>query len=88
MARRRFAECHPRQVIVDLYGDNPCPLGLQAIYEKSVSFDDLKASIDEPYGKWALSSNATSAVKLWRVEPERFRYSIEPNKRSNERTDI
>ena len=63
---------YPRQVLVDIFGDGPCPLGLQAIYEKSVSLDDLKASIDEQYGKWALASNSSSPVKLWRVESEKF----------------
>ena len=42
---------YPRQVVVDIFGDSPCPLGLQAIYEKSVSLDDLKALIDEQYGQ-------------------------------------
>jgi hypothetical protein len=63
---------YPRQVLVDIFGEGPCPLGLQAIYEKSVSLDDLKASIDEQYGKWALPSNSSSPVKLWRVESEKF----------------
>ena len=35
--------------MVDVYGDNPCPLGLQAIYEKSVALEDRKAAIDEQY---------------------------------------
>jgi hypothetical protein len=63
---------YPRQVIVDIFGDDPCPLGLQAIYEKSVPLEALRASIDDRFGKWALPSNATSPVKLWRVEPEKF----------------
>lgn len=63
---------YPRQLMVDIFGEAPCPLGLAAIYEKSISLDDLKASIDGQYGKWALPSNADSPVKLWRVEPEKF----------------
>ena len=63
---------YPRQVVVETFGDTPCPLGLQAIYEKSVPLENLKAAIDERYGKWALPSNITSPVKLWRVEPEKF----------------
>jgi hypothetical protein len=63
---------YPRQVTVDIFGDDPCPLGLQAIYEKSVPLEALKASIDDRFGKWALPSNATSPVKLWRVESEKF----------------
>ena len=63
---------YPRQVIVDIFGDAPCTLGLAALYEKSVSMEDLKAEIDKQYGQWALPDNATLPVKLWRVEPEKF----------------
>ncbi len=63
---------YPREVIVDLLGNNPCSFGVVALYEKSVSMDDLKASIDERYGKWARADNATLPVKLWRVEPRKF----------------
>lgn len=71
---------YPRQVVVDIFGDDPCTLGLQAIYEKSVRLKDLEASIDELYGKWALASNATSPVKLWRVEPEKFAIQLSVTK--------
>lgn len=67
---------YPRQVIVDFFGSDHCPLGVEALYEKSVSVDELKTSIDEQYGKWALADNATLPVKLWRVEPERFAISL------------
>jgi hypothetical protein len=63
---------YPRQLIVDIFGDGKCPRGIMALYEKSVSIDQLKASIDSRYGKWALADNATSRVKLWRVESEKF----------------
>lgn len=63
---------YPRQVMVDIFGDNPCPLGMKAIYEKSVSLDELKVAIDKQYGQWALPGNADSPVNLWRVEPEKF----------------
>jgi hypothetical protein len=46
--------------------------GLMAVYDKSVSFDDLKSSIDQRYGKWTTALSDTSKVKLWRVEPEKF----------------
>lgn len=63
---------YPRQIVVDIFGDNPCPLGLEAIYEKSVSKDDLKVAIDKEYGQWGQPGNASSPAKLWRVEPEQF----------------
>jgi hypothetical protein len=67
-------------VIVDIFGDDPCPLGLAAIYEKSVSLNDLRAAIDEQYGKWALATNSDSPVKLWRVEPEKFAIQLSVTK--------
>lgn len=65
-------DVYPKQVVFDLLGNNPCPLGVLARYDKSVSMGDLKAAIDERCGKWALPSNATAPVKLWRVEPGKF----------------
>jgi len=63
---------YPRQVIIDIFGNDTYPRGILALYEKSVSVDDIKAAIDQRYGKWALADFATSPVKLWRVEPEKF----------------
>jgi hypothetical protein len=59
-------------VIIDIFGDGGCPRGIVAVYDKSVSMDDLKTSIDERYGKWGRADNATLPVKLWRVEPQKF----------------
>ena len=65
-------DIYPREVTVDLPDNTPCPLGLTAQYDKSVSLDDLKAAIDARYGKWAFAASATSPVKMWRVETERI----------------
>jgi hypothetical protein len=63
---------YPRQVTIDIFGNDRCPRGILALYEKSVSTDEIKAALDQRYGKWALADFATSPVKLWRVEPEKF----------------
>src|SRR5882672_1927321 len=63
---------YPRQVTIDIFGNDKCPRGILALYEKSVSTDEIKAALDQSYGKWALADFATSPVKLWRVEPEKF----------------
>lgn len=63
---------YPRQLMVDIFGDGKCPRGIPALYEKSVAIEQLEASINSRYGKWALADNATSPVKLWRVESEKF----------------
>ncbi len=66
-------DIYPKQVIVDLY-KNPCPLGVMAHYDKSVSLDDLRAAINERYGQWAfpLPLSAATPITLWRVESEKF----------------
>ncbi len=64
---------YPKQVMIDI--DNTSDrgvTGLVATYDKSVPLDDIRASIDERYGKWASAKNGTSPVNLWRVEPEKF----------------
>ena len=61
-------DIYPRQVIVDFFGSTGserCLRGVLAIYEKSVSMDDLSAAINQRYGKW---KNADMPA-LWRVEP-------------------
>lgn len=65
-------DTYPRQVMVDIFGDIPCPSGLEAIYEKSVSVGDLKVAIDKEYRQWGQPGNANLPVNLWRVEPEQF----------------
>jgi hypothetical protein len=63
---------YPRQVIIDIFGNDSCPRGIMALYEKSVSTDEINAALDQRYGKWAQGGNAALPVKLWRVEPEKF----------------
>jgi hypothetical protein len=67
---------YPRQVTIDIFGNDRCPRGISALYEKSVSTDEIKAALDQRYGKWALADFATSSVKLWRVQPEKFAISL------------
>jgi len=62
----------PKQLIIDM--NQSCLYGMTALYDKSIPVEDVKAAIDEHYGKWALPLNddAAGPVKLWRVEPEKF----------------
>ena len=60
----------PKQVIIDM--NQSCLYGMTALYDKSISVDDVRAAIDERYEKWAYTDFANSPVKLWRVEPEKF----------------
>ena len=56
----------PKQIRIDM--NRSCLYGMTAVYDKSVSLDDIRAAINERYGKWAIPS----PFKLWRVEPEKF----------------
>jgi hypothetical protein len=58
--------------MIDIFGKDNCPRGILALYEKSVSMEEINAALDQRYGKWAQGSNAALPVKLWRVEPEKF----------------
>jgi len=52
----------PKQTTIDMNED--CLYGMTAVYDKSVSLDQVKAAIDARYGKWALAQFADSAIKL------------------------
>jgi hypothetical protein len=62
----------PKQTIIDM--NKNCLYGMTVVYDKSVPLADVKAAIDERYGKWAYPKNDDAAmpVRLWRVEPEKF----------------
>jgi hypothetical protein len=61
---------YPKQVTIDI--DNCGVSGVVARYEKSVSVDAIKSSIDLRYSKSAYAGNSTTPVKMWRVESEKF----------------
>jgi hypothetical protein len=66
---------YPKQLSVDL--DNGLIRAVKATYDKSVTMDEIKAAVDQRYGKWALAtSNTNSHMRLWRVEPEKFAISL------------
>jgi len=47
-------------------------LGIEAHYDKPVPYDDIKAAIDDRYGKWLFVDNPSSPIKVWRVEPKQI----------------
>lgn len=61
---------YPAQVSFDHFINGSCPRGILALYDKSVSLDEIKAALDLRYSKWAQAGN--SNIKLWRVESEKF----------------
>src|SRR5690242_6768087 len=64
----------PKQTRIDMNRD--CLYGMTAVYDKSVPLDQVKAAIDERYGKWALAQFVNSPVRLWRVESESVAISL------------
>ena len=65
------AAIYPHNMSIDI--ENGAVLGIEAHYDKSVSMSDIKASIDDHYGKSTyVIDNETSPVKVWRVEPEKI----------------
>lgn len=61
---------YPVQLTIDINNKNLS--GMTALYDKSISTNDLKTAIDNYYNKWASANNSTSPVKLWRVVPDKF----------------
>lgn len=76
----------PKQMRVDMTQN--CLYGMTAIYDKSVSLDDLKTAIDERYGKWALAQFANSPIKLWRVESEKFAIQLSAADKKDEKMNL
>ena len=58
-----------------------------ARYDKSVSLDDLKAAIDERYGKWSVSGFTSGSVMLWHVESEKFTIQLAALDKRDERRE-
>jgi hypothetical protein len=66
---------YPKHVSVDL--ENGSIRAVMAIYDQSVTIEEIKGAVDQRYGKWALpTSDPHSHMRLWRVEPEKFAISL------------
>jgi hypothetical protein len=72
----------PKQFSVDMNQD--CLYGMTATYDKTVSLEAVKESIDAEFGKWALKS----PLKLWRVEPEKFAIQLSVTDKKEEKAHI
>jgi hypothetical protein len=64
---------YPVKVTIDRFGDDGCPRGILALYDKSVSMDAVASAVNQRFAEWAFNTHASSNnIKLWRVEPEKF----------------
>jgi hypothetical protein len=69
--RPETAAIYPHNINIDI--ENGAVLGIVAHYDKSVSVGDIKASIDDHFGKSTyVIDNETSPVKVWRVDAEKI----------------
>jgi hypothetical protein len=61
---------YPAQVLTDFV--NGEIVGLTAVYDKSVSTEELRAAVDARYSKWTVPG----LINSWRVEPEQLVITI------------
>ena len=64
---------YPAQVLTDLVRGEV--VGLTAVYDKSVSTDEIRAAVNRLYGKRPPSFHSDS-MSTWRIEEEQFAISI------------
>jgi hypothetical protein len=60
----------PKQMIVDM--DQGCIYGMTALYDKSVSLDEIVSAIDDRYKRWTVNGLSHSHLHVWRVEEQKF----------------
>ncbi len=63
---------YPAQIFTDLVKGEI--VGLTAVYDKSVSPDEIRAAINNIYGKWSLLRDGP--VRVWRIESEELAVSM------------
>jgi hypothetical protein len=61
---------------------------MTALFDKSIPLDDIKAAIDERYGKWAVPEFVNSPLKIWRVEPEKFAIQLSVASKKDEKRNM
>jgi len=68
---------YPWQVSLDY--NHGSVIGLTALYDDPTSGGDVRAAVNERYGKFAFGSNGKTPVDMWRVEPEKLAISLSTN---------
>lgn len=67
----------PWRVTIERLGDDPCPNGIVALYDKNVSMEELMDAVTEQYGPVSLRS-ATSLGGTWKVDGKNLVISLTP----------
>jgi hypothetical protein len=70
LEQREVNAVFPKQLLIDMNQD--CLYGLQALYDKSVSVQDIEVAIDEHYLASKNTDFEKSPLRLWRAESEKF----------------
>jgi hypothetical protein len=68
---------YPWQVSLDY--NHGSVIGLTALYDDPTSIDDVRAAVNERYGKFALTSNGKILENNWRVESEQIAIGLSTN---------
>jgi hypothetical protein len=76
----------PKQVTIDM--NQSCLYGMTALFDKFIPLDDIKAAIDERYGKWAVPEFVNSPLTIWRVEPEKFATQLSVASKKDEKRNM
>jgi hypothetical protein len=72
----------PKHFSIDM--NESCLYGMTAVYDQSVSFEDIRAAIDARYGKWAVPG----LIRVWRVEPEKFAIQLAVYTKKDEKRNL
>ena len=76
----------PKQVSIDM--NQNCLYGIRAIYDQSVSLEDIQAAVNERYGKWAVTELTKTQLRVWRVEPEKFAIQLAAFSKKDEKRNL
>lgn len=55
----------PWRMTIERLGNDPCPNGIIALYDKNVSMEELVNAITERYGSPVLKEHGKMPAKLW-----------------------
>jgi hypothetical protein len=77
---------YPKQLLIDMNQD--CLYCLQAIYDKSVSVQDVEVAIDGHYLASKNTDFEKSPLRLWRVESEKFAIQLSADDKKDVKRNI
>src|SRR5580704_14301418 len=66
----------PWRVTIERLGDDPCPNGIIALYDKNISMEELTDAVTERYGQVYLKSALPGGI--WKVASKNFVISLSP----------